>query len=203
VRQIRSVAACGRRTPGCASAPFSVLSLKLKFTIHAVESGGSAGERQRKLSSPDRPIHLVEPGNPRKETMGRIRHLAIATQDPDKLRELFETAFGFTTLGAHDSERATGYMMSDGAINIGIFVFKTDQLRKGMDYVGLHHFGVQVDDADESVERVLSLGGEVFVDDMELTPLSDGRAKRPDKFRGFEGLVFDVADEPWPGTKDS
>ncbi|MEY4214957.1 MAG: hypothetical protein RL458_3183, partial [Pseudomonadota bacterium] len=26
--------------------------------------------------------------------------------------------------------------------------------------------------------------------------------RRPDKFRGFEGMVFDVADAPWPGTRE-
>ena len=132
--------------------------------------------------------------------MARIRHLALATENPDKMREFFETAFGFKTLGAHNNERVAGYVMTDGAINIGVFKFKTDQLGKGMDYVGLHHFGVHTEDADACVERVLSLGAQVYVDEMELTPLSDGRAKRPGKFRGFEGLVFDVDDQHWPGT---
>jgi glyoxylase I family protein len=133
--------------------------------------------------------------------MARIRHIAFATHDPEKLRSFFETAFGFKTLRHHDSERAVGYVMSDGALNIGIFTFKTDQIGKGMEFTGLHHFGVQVDDADDCVARVLSEGAEVFVDEMELSPLQDGRAKRPDKFRGFEGLVFDVADKPWPGAE--
>ncbi|ROZ52888.1 hypothetical protein EEB12_29075 [Rhodococcus sp. WS1] len=132
--------------------------------------------------------------------MGKIQHLAFATQDPDKMRDFFETSFGFETVTFHDSERATGYIMTDGSINIGVFTFKSDQLGKGMDYVGLHHFGVFVDDADECVERVLAQGSEVFVDEVELSPLTDGRAKRPDKFRGIEGLVFDVADKPWPGA---
>lgn len=134
--------------------------------------------------------------------MARIRHLAFATQDPDRLRDFFEKAFGFRTLRPHESERAVGYVMSDGAINIGIFTFKTDQLGKGMDFAGLHHFGVEVDkvDSQASVDRVLSLGAEVYVDEMDLTALNDGRSRRPDKFRGFEGIVFDVADEPWPGT---
>ena len=132
--------------------------------------------------------------------MGKIRHLVFATQDPEKLRDFFETAFDFKTLRHHDSERASGYMMSDGSINIAVMNFKTDQLGKGMDYVGLHHFGVQVDDADACVDRVLGLGAQIYEDEMELSPLTDGRSKRPDKFRGFEGLVFDVADKPWPGT---
>ncbi len=132
--------------------------------------------------------------------MGKIRHIAIATQDPDKARIFYETAFGFQTLKTLDNERGTGFMMTDGAINIALLKFKTDQLGKGMDYVGLHHFGVYTDDADACVERVMSLGSQEYIDDMELTPLDDGRAKRPDKFRGFEGMVFDVADKPWPGT---
>jgi catechol 2,3-dioxygenase-like lactoylglutathione lyase family enzyme len=132
--------------------------------------------------------------------MARIRHLALATEDPDKLRHFFETAFGFKTLGPLNNERVTGYVMSDGGLNIGVFKFKTDQLGKGLDYVGLHHFGVYTDDADACVDRVLTLGAQVYVDEMELTPLKDGRSKRPDKFRGFEGLVFDVADQQWPGT---
>lgn len=132
--------------------------------------------------------------------MGKIRHIAIATQDPDKARIFYETAFGFQTLKTLDNERGTGFMMTDGAINIALLKFKTDQLGKGMDYVGLHHFGVYTDDADACVERVMSLGSQEYIDEMELTPLDDGRAKRPDKFRGFEGMVFDVADKPWPGT---
>jgi len=135
--------------------------------------------------------------------MARIRHLAFATDNPEKMRDFFETAFQFKTLRFHDSERAVGYIMTDGALNIGIFTFKTDQLGKGIDYTGLHHFGVFTDDADACVERVLELGSEVFVDEMDLTPLSDGRSKRPDKFRGIDGLIFDVADLPWPGTSEN
>jgi catechol-2,3-dioxygenase len=132
--------------------------------------------------------------------MGKIRHIAIATQDPEKARTFYETAFGFQTLKKLDNERGTGFMMTDGAINIALLKFKTDQLGKGMDYVGLHHFGVYTEDADACVERVMSLGSQEYIDEMELTPLDDGRAKRPDKFRGFEGMVFDVANKPWPGT---
>lgn len=132
--------------------------------------------------------------------MARIRHLALATDNPAKMRDFFEKAFGFKTLRPHNNERVDGYVMTDGAINIGVFKFKTDQLGKGLDYVGLHHFGVHTKDADACVNRVLSLGAEVYVDEMALTPLDDGRTKRPDKFRGFDGLVFDVDDQHWPGT---
>ncbi|MFZ9627343.1 MAG: VOC family protein, partial [Burkholderiaceae bacterium] len=74
--------------------------------------------------------------------MARIRHIAIATQDPDKALEFYSNTFGFRKLKALDNERARGYMVTDGSINIVLLKFKTDQLGKGMDYVGLHHFGV-------------------------------------------------------------
>src|SRR5260370_8648569 len=102
------------------------------------------------------------------------------------MRNFFEKAFGFETLRSHDSERAAGYVMSDGAINIGIFKFKTDQLGKGIDYVGLHHFGVQVDDPDEYVDRVLSQAAQADEAEMELSPLPDGRPNRPDNTRGLD-----------------
>ncbi|GGG18372.1 lactoylglutathione lyase [Caldovatus sediminis] len=134
--------------------------------------------------------------------MAKIRHIAIATQDPDKAVEFYKSAFGFRELRKLDNERARGYFLTDGSINIALLKFKTDQLGKGLDYVGLHHFGVYTEDADGCVEKVLAMGGEPYVDEMELTPVDDGKYRRPDKFRGHEGIIFDVADKPWPGTEE-
>jgi len=47
---------------------------------------------------------------------------------------------------------------------------------------------------------VEKLGGVPYVDEMDLAPLAD--RKRPDKVRGFEGMVFDISEEPWPGNVD-
>jgi methylmalonyl-CoA/ethylmalonyl-CoA epimerase len=133
--------------------------------------------------------------------MGKIRHLAIAVNDPDAALKFYTEAFGFRKLAFSDNERIRGYFLTDGTINIVIAKFKTDQIGKGLDYVGLHHFGVYTDDADKCVDTVMNeFGGQPYYDEMELSPLTDGRAKRPDKFKGHEGILFDVADKPWPGT---
>jgi len=134
--------------------------------------------------------------------MAQIRHIAIATQDPEAAAKFYKTAFGFKELKKLDNERAVGYFLTDGNLNIALLKFKTDQLGKGMDYVGLHHFGVYADDADACAERVFELGGEEYIDEMELAPVEDGKYRRPEKFRGYEGMVFDIADTPWPGTPD-
>ena len=132
--------------------------------------------------------------------MSQLRHLVIATQDPAKALEFYTKVFGFKELKYMDNERASGYFLTDGVLNIALLKFKTDQLGKGMDYVGLHHFGVFTDQADHWVDMVEKLGGVPYVDEMDLAPLAD--RKRPDKFRGFEGMVFDISEEPWPGNVD-
>jgi len=132
--------------------------------------------------------------------MAKIGHLAIATQDPEKALEFYTTAFEFRVLKALDNERARGYFLTDGHINIALLKFKTDQLGKGMDYVGLHHFGVYTDDTDACADRVEAQGGVPYVDEMELTPVIEANYRRPDKFRGYEGMVFDIAERPWPAT---
>ena len=132
--------------------------------------------------------------------MSQLRHIVIATQDPEKALEFYTKAFGFKKLKYMDNERASGYFLTDDVLNIALLKFKSDQLGKGMDYVGLHHFGVYTDDPDGCVEAVQALGGKPYVDEMELAPLTE--RKRPDKFRGFEGMIFDVSEEPWPGNAD-
>ena len=38
--------------------------------------------------------------------------------------------------------------LTDGTLNIAILKFGDDQLGKGLDYTGIHHFGVVVDDVE-------------------------------------------------------
>lgn len=132
--------------------------------------------------------------------MPQLRHIVIATQDPEKALEFYTKGFGFRTLKYIDVERASGYFLTDGVLNIALLKFHSDQLGKGMDYVGLHHFGVYTDDPDAWVDAVQSLGAVPYTDEMESVPPAN--SKRPDKFRGFEGMVFDISGEPWPGNVD-
>lgn len=64
--------------------------------------------------------------------------------------------------------------------------------------MGLHHFGVVVDDADKYVEKLESLGAECF-----MKPPAEERMKGSFevKFRGPDGVVFDISDRPWPGSE--
>src|SRR5260370_40868645 len=80
--------------------------------------------------------------------MARIRHIALATRNPDAAAEFYQRAFAFKEVGKFSAREADGYYLTDGALNMALLKFKPgalDQLGKGLDYTGPHHFGVLVD----------------------------------------------------------
>jgi catechol 2,3-dioxygenase-like lactoylglutathione lyase family enzyme len=132
--------------------------------------------------------------------MAKLRHIAIATNDPVKTAEFYRKAFDFKEVArtTDDNPLAWGVFLSDGTLNLAILKFKTDQLGKGMDFTGVHHFGVLVKDADEAMAKLEALGGECF-----MKPSKDEQEKMgyfEIKFRGPDGTVFDIASHPWGGS---
>jgi catechol 2,3-dioxygenase-like lactoylglutathione lyase family enzyme len=129
--------------------------------------------------------------------MAKLRHLAIACKDPDRMAEFYKQAFGFTLVRSNDGPLAYGHHLSDGTIDLAILRFKTDQIGKGMDYTGLHHFGILVEDLDGAAKRVQRCGGRHYMDQLEPGFTGGFEAK----MYGPEGVLFDVAEHPWTGTE--
>ena len=128
--------------------------------------------------------------------MPKLRHIAIAAEDPEKMAEFYKKAFDFKEVGRPNGALADGVFLSDGTLNMAILKFKTDQLGKGLDYTGLHHFGILVEDVDQAAKRLEGLGGKHYMD-------QDGERVGgfEVKFYGPEGVLFDVAEHPWTGTE--
>jgi len=80
--------------------------------------------------------------------MAKLRHIAIACKDPDAMADFYIKAFDFKMVRSGDGPLAYGHHISDGTIDLAILRFKSDQIGKGMDYTGLHHFGILVEDLD-------------------------------------------------------
>jgi hypothetical protein len=95
-----------------------------------------------------------------------------------------------------DGPLAYGWHLSDGTIDLAILRFKTDQLGKGLDYTGLHHFGVLVEDVERTAKKLERLGGRHYMDQD-----ADRIGGFEVKFYGPEGVLFDVAEHPWTGTE--
>ena len=125
----------------------------------------------------------------------KLRHLALSTNDPDATAEFYKKAFGMREVKKNDGPLATGYMLTDGTINLAILKFKSDQTGKGMDYVGLHHMGFVVEDLNEAGEHLESLGAP------SLMPKPDNTMSFFEvKHRGPDGVVLDISDHAWPGA---
>lgn len=131
----------------------------------------------------------------------KIRHIALATKDPQKVANFYKAAFDMKEVGRAGPPnpkpgQVYGVYLSDGTINMAILNFgDDDQLGKGPDYVGLHHFGVLVDDLASARQHVESLGGDCF----RHTPPPGHTGFYETKFHGPDGVVFDISEHPWPG----
>ena len=93
--------------------------------------------------------------------MAKIKHIAIATQDPDKTAKFYIEVFGLREIAKINSPGALGYHLTDGDINLAILKFKNDQtagMPAGKAYTGLHHIGFLIDDMKEVTEKVESNG---------------------------------------------
>ncbi len=132
----------------------------------------------------------------------RIRHIAIASDHPGKAADFYAKTFGFTELRRFGLDparpdhapRPSGVFMTDGAINIAILKFNDDQLGKGIDYLGLHHFGVVVDDTEAWMAKFEKMG----LERVPYDPPANGQAEI--KYRGPDGVVFDITGHPWEGS---
>ena len=130
--------------------------------------------------------------------MAKLRHIAIAAKDPDAMADFYVKAFDFKIVRSNDGPLAYGHHLSDGTIDLAILRFKTDQLGKGMDYAGLHHFGILVEDVDAFTKKLESLGAEHYIDQGHGAQQAGYFEK---KFYGPEHILFDIAEHGWAGAE--
>ena len=138
------------------------------------------------------------------DRMARIRHIAIASDEPGEAAEFFKQAFGLSEVRSFGVDADTGKArpgaavgLTDGELNITFIKFAVDQTGVGLDYRGIHHFGVQVDDMDDHTEILEGLGAPCIAGRDAIPP----GAHLEIKFRGPDGVVFDISELPWPGTE--
>jgi catechol 2,3-dioxygenase-like lactoylglutathione lyase family enzyme len=133
--------------------------------------------------------------------MAKIRHIAFATDDPEKTAQFYKDVFEFKEVGRvnpGDNNLGWGVFLTDGTLNIAVLKFLTDQIGRGLDYTGLHHFGILVEDVDEKVNKIEAFGAEVFL----KRPPDAQAAFFETKVRGPDGVVLDISDHPWIGNPE-
>ncbi len=138
--------------------------------------------------------------------MAKIKHIAIATQDPDETARFYKEVFDLKEVGRVAGENAEGYYLSDGNVNMAILRFKNPVVagKLGADYSGIHHIGFQVDDAEASDAR-LRAAGSLPMNEINdaLRPPMDAAPHGPNvesKYDGPDGVMVDISQSGWVGT---
>jgi catechol-2,3-dioxygenase len=80
--------------------------------------------------------------------MAQIRHIAISSDDTEKLAGFYKEVFGFRQSRPTPEGRRTIYL-TDGHVELTILE-NTNQQNSN----GLHHFGIQTDDMEDTVNRI-------------------------------------------------
>jgi catechol 2,3-dioxygenase-like lactoylglutathione lyase family enzyme len=128
--------------------------------------------------------------------VAKLRHLAVATDDPDATSQFYQDAFEFTWVRKAGGDWGYGHILTDGTINLAVLRFTAIEaagVEKGPGFVGLHHIGIEVDDIDGTITAVKAAGGVEREDiDKALGVARDEGAKGEFKFQGPDGVIFDL-----------
>jgi methylmalonyl-CoA/ethylmalonyl-CoA epimerase len=127
--------------------------------------------------------------------IGKLRHIAISVPDKEKAAKFYEETFGFDCV----SRSRVATRLSDGVMNITLLQFETQEDagdERGKDFVGLHHFGIWVDDVDAMKQAIEAHGGR-----FHAGPTAHVPENAEHKFRDPYGIVFDISAHGWDGAK--
>ena len=111
--------------------------------------------------------------------MATIRHLAIRTENPEKLAQFYIDVFDFKELhrgvrpGAPDTR---SIQLTDGYFELAILDNSKQETSNG-----LYHFGIQIDDMEETIERIKKSEPDKAVRDRPAgIPYAETRLSDPD-----------------------
>ena len=140
--------------------------------------------------------------------MAQIRHIAIQTQDEEATANFYVENFGLKKVRKLESERTSGYFLTDGNINLAILRFKNDKVagvERGVGWSGIHHIGFQVESLEEIERRLAAAGVQPRDDINEALGIGKGRHRVGEgnvevRYAGPDNVNFDVSQTGWVGT---
>jgi catechol 2,3-dioxygenase-like lactoylglutathione lyase family enzyme len=125
----------------------------------------------------------------------RIRHIALVVKDLEATADFYEKALGLKRSEMSEGPTAKRIYLSDGHVNLALLQYKGETgsgLRDAASFVGLHHFGFQVDDFEQRQKAIERAGGKFFFD---LGDPDDEDFER--KFKDPNGIIFDINWKGW------
>jgi len=129
----------------------------------------------------------------------RIKHIALATPDPEKSARFYENVLGMKRAGPTNSPIALGLYLTDGYINLALLTYRSEKAagKLGMNYAGIHHFGFQVDDLEATGRAIEANGGKFYLD---MPAERRETINYEMKYTDPDGQIFDISKKGWNGT---
>ena len=131
--------------------------------------------------------------------MTRIRHIALTVGDQERAAGFYNSIFGLQRVGEGEDSVSTAVLLSDGNVNLALLQYKTDAaagVEGGRGYIGAHHFGFQVENANAAYKSVEQAGGTIFLDHDQ----GEHEVNFERKFRDPDGIIFDISRSGWTGA---
>jgi methylmalonyl-CoA/ethylmalonyl-CoA epimerase len=127
--------------------------------------------------------------------MARLRHIAYSVTDLPAAVKFFVDGFGMTTM----METPRAVYVSDGTINVALLGIEGRPAGWDGDdpFYGIHHYGLWVDDVEETGRRILAAGGR-FVSGEQPADGTDAFYEL--KYADPWDNVFDITGNGWVGA---
>ena len=132
--------------------------------------------------------------------MARVKHIAIATNDPDTTARFYIDGLGLKEVGKVDNESAEGYYLSDGYINIAILKWRSEEaaITEGSPrYTGIHHLGFEVDKLGPAQEKVQQAGATPSPRNAGHMEEAAAQKNVEMKFFGPDHVMVDLSEQGW------
>jgi predicted enzyme related to lactoylglutathione lyase len=132
--------------------------------------------------------------------MARIRHLAITTDDPEKVAAFYVQAFDMKEISCSPSGSRH---LTDGYIDLAILNWKTEK-DADVGPNGANYSGIQVDDMDEASQKLESAHGKRINNRPGIDVRTRSKTPRnyEAKWSGPDGVVLDVSESGWAGAPE-
>jgi catechol 2,3-dioxygenase-like lactoylglutathione lyase family enzyme len=127
--------------------------------------------------------------------VARIRHIALVVKDLEATADFYEKALGLKRSAMSEGPTARRIYLSDGHVNLALLQYKGETgsgLKDPSGFVGVHHFGFQVEDMAQQQKKIEQAGGKFFFD---LGHPEDDDFER--KFKDPNGIIFDINWKGW------
>jgi len=139
--------------------------------------------------------------------MAKLKHIVIATQNPEGTASFYKDVFELESIGRIESEDAEGYYLSDGNVNLAILRYKNDTAageELGTEFSGIHHIGFQVEDmeaTDFKLRKANSIPREKINDSLKAGKKKGRGGRNVElKYTGPDGALIDISRDGWVGT---